>query len=182
MDDDSGWDQVLVQGWGPLVRAAVVDRIERALIGRRGLLVRTMADPDAARYAWTEALHRLVLDAIRAETGADLDSLGSQAAWACYDDTWRALEARWRDGEPLVVVPPAEESIVVTLLRDLPPVVAEAAGADVACDPYEPLRVAGHVLVDVEGLFACIAHDDRDVLSDLDRARMDQIIARVRAT
>jgi hypothetical protein len=178
MDDDSGWDAVLVDGWGPYVRAAVVARIEQATVGRRGLLVRTVAAPDEARYAWTETVHRLVLDAIQAETGADLEHLGSQAAWGCYDDTWAALTARWATGGNLATVAPGDERTAVALVQHLPAHVAESAGADIGVVPAEPLRVEGRVRIDVEGLWACLAHDDGR-LSRQDRVRISALLDRV---
>lgn len=154
MDDDSGWNDVLVGGWHAGVRDAVVVRVERQTLGRHGQLVRTLRDPDEARYAWVEILHRDVLDAIRAETGADLDALGSQAAWACYEQVWDRLRTRWGRGGRLTRVPLGREPSVVTLLQQLPTATAEAAGADVSGPVPDPLWVDGRLLVDVHGLRA----------------------------
>lgn len=178
MDDDSGWDEILVQGWGPLVREAAVVRVERAMVGSRGMLVRVMADPDTARPTWTELLHRLVLDAIRDETGADLEMLGSQAAWACYDDTWNALARRWRHGGDLAVVPARHERAVRALLAALPPWIAERAGVDAETHPMTPLEIDGRLLVDTEGLLLAVA-TDAGHLRPLERSRIEQILMRV---
>jgi hypothetical protein len=102
-DDGTGWNEVLVAGWSPAVRTAVVARVEVLTASHRGVLVRALRDPEDARSAWTEAAHRAVLAAIRDETGADLEELGSQAAWECYEQVWDALVARWRDGGSLAV-------------------------------------------------------------------------------
>jgi hypothetical protein len=179
VDDDTGWSEILVDGWGDLVRGAVVSRVERATVGHRGMLVRALADPDAARFAWTEQVHDLVLSAIREETGADLDALGSQAAWACYDDAWNALARRWRGGGTLHVVPGAQEHAVTALVRSLSPLAAEHAGADIGQDPWDLVQIDGRLLIDLEGLYAVVARDQGQ-LTVADRARIDQIIFRVR--
>ncbi|GGI07209.1 hypothetical protein [Egicoccus halophilus] len=165
MDDDSGWNDLLVGGWHAGVRDAVVVRVERASVGHHGELVRTLSDPDGARYAWVESLHRRVLGAIRAETGADLDELGSQAAWACYEDVWERLRVRWGRGGRLARVPLGGEPDVVRLLHSLPPSAAEAAGADISCEPPDPLWLHGRLLVDLEGLAGHVAAspDDTDL-------------------
>lgn len=177
MDDESGWEQVLLGMWSARVRSAVVDRIERATVGRRGLLVRTLGRPDRARFAWTEELHELVLRSIREETGADLDELGSQAAWACYDEVWNVLAQRWATGERLARIHPDDEPAAEVLLRQLPVRVAACAGADTGTHPVEALRLDGRMLLDVEGLLAVIARDD-GALTTLDRRRIDALIAR----
>jgi hypothetical protein len=153
-DDDTGWTEILVDGWGPLVRAAVVARVEEAFIGRRGVLVRALGDdPDVGGHAaCIEEVHDRIIDAIRAETGADLDHLGSQAAWACYDEVWGALQVRWLRVGRLAPVLPHVEVEVVTLVRALTPTAAEHAGADIGALPYAPLRVADRPHVDVDGL------------------------------
>ena len=152
MDDETGWDDVLTSGWHAGVRDAVVSRVEHGARGRHGLLVRTLSDPDVARYAWVEDLHQRVLVAIRDETGADLDELGSQAAWACYEDVWERLRRRWERGGRLARVPLGSESEVVHLVQSLPVGAAEAAGADVSTQPPDPLWLRGRLLVDVTGL------------------------------
>jgi hypothetical protein len=154
VDDDSGWNDVLVGGWHAGVRDAVVVRVERRTFGRHGQLVRTLHDPEAARFAWVEILHRHVVAAIREETGADLDALGSQAAWACYEQVWDGLRTRWADGGRLARVPLGREPVVVNLLMQLPAAAAEAAGADVSGQVADPLWVDGRLLVDVHGLRA----------------------------
>ena len=161
-DDDTGWTAILLDSWGPLVRDAVVDRVERATLGRRGMLVRPVASPDAARYAWTAELHREILAAIRHEVGADLEEMGSQAAWACYDEVWVRLTRRWADGRRLGAVREGEEQRARRLIAQLVPRAAEAAGADVSAVPSEPLEVDGRVRVDREGLWALLATDDLD--------------------
>ncbi len=172
MDDHSGWHEVLVEGWGPLVRAAVVERVERSLVGRRGVLVRALGDRDEARYAWTEEVHRAVLDGIRAETGADLDELGSQAAWSTYEDVWHALAERWAGGGTLGRVPTHLTHKATTIIAALPTSAATAAGADIGVVPAAPLQVAGQVRIDVEGLHAFLAmdpaaHTARGLVDDL---------------
>lgn len=162
LDDDTIWDAILVDGWGPLVRHAVVARVERATVGARGTLVRALADPDHARFAWTEWLHEHVVDAIRCETGADLDRLGSQAAWACYEDSWAALATRWRDGGDMGVVTPGAERRVRLLLAEAPAWLAERAGADISAIPPEPLVLAGLTRLDVEGIAALVRDGELD--------------------
>jgi hypothetical protein len=161
-DDDTGWTEVLLDSWRPAVRDAVVERVERSTVGRRGMLVRTLASPDDARYAWTEQLHRLVLDAIRDEVGADLEELGSQAAWTCYEDVWSRLARRWADGGPLAAVRRGDEVRARRLIAQLTTSLAEAAAADVATVPPEPLVVAGRVRIDRDGLWAAVATLDLD--------------------
>jgi hypothetical protein len=162
VDDDTGWDAILVDGWGPLVRHAVVERVERATVGARGTLVRAVADPEHARFAWTEWLHEQVVEAIRLETGADLDRLGSQAAWACYEESWDLLAARWSDGGTMGVVSPGTERRVRLLLAAAPLWLAERAGADVSAVPPEPLVLAGATRVDVEGIADCLGRAGLD--------------------
>lgn len=153
MDDDgTGWNEVLVGGWSEEVRLAVVRRVEELTVGWRGPLVRTLADEEGVDGTWTETLHRTVLHAITAETGADLDELGSQAAWACYDEVWAALAERWGDGGGLRVVPLGVEPLVSSLIAGLPPEAAAAAGADLRGGTPDPLWVHGRLRVDVEGL------------------------------
>jgi hypothetical protein len=178
-DDGTGWNELLVGGWTSDVRDAVVRRVERATTGRHGRLVRTVADPEAVRPAWVEQLHELILAAIAAETGADLDALGSQAAWACYDAVWDELAARWSDGGALVTVPLGAEPGVVRLVQHLPPDVAEHAGADVAERVPDPLWLRGRLLVDVEGLWAYLAlHEGQ--LPVRTRRAIDLVIERAR--
>ncbi|MFA9445729.1 hypothetical protein [Egicoccus sp. AB-alg6-2] len=171
MDDESGWNDVLVGGWHAGVRDAVVLRVERATGGRHGQLVRTLADPDGARYAWTESLHALIVAAIRDETGADLDALGSQAAWSCYEQVWDRLALRWGNGGRLCRVPIGAEPDVVRLLEGLPVAAAEAAGADAGTDPPDPLWLRGRLLVDLEGLQQYLAgrdpHDESRITAGL---------------
>lgn len=162
MDDESGWNEVLVDGWGPLVLAAVVERVERTMVGRRGVLVRALVEGSAPNHAaCVEEVHARILEAIRTETGADLDALGSQAAWASYDQVWGRLQHTWGTGVHggLVPVPAPVVEEVVALVRSLSPAGGSRAGADVGVLPFEPLAAAGWPCVDVEGLFAHLACD-----------------------
>ncbi|MFU8841298.1 MAG: hypothetical protein ACNA8R_11340 [Nitriliruptoraceae bacterium] len=159
MDDTTGWDEVLRASWSDHVRDLVVARIEEATVARRGWLVRVVADPDRVRPALTELVHALVLAAIRDETGADLEELGSQAAWECYEEVWRELERRWVRGGTLATVPLGHEVEVVRALHRLPAEAAVAAGADVTSTGTEPLCTAGRLRLDVEGLLAYRALD-----------------------
>lgn len=174
-DDDTGWHEVLLDSWSPRLRAAVVDRIERATVGRRGLLVRALSDPDGARFALTEQVHRLVLAGIRDEVGADLDELGSQAAWACYEEVWDVLAGRWATGGATLPVPTGREELVAELLARLPPTVAECAGADTGTVPVTPLSVGGVMRVDLEGLWACVTVNEGRLSPEV-RATIDRLI------
>lgn len=178
-DDDSGWTEVLVDGWGPLVRAAVVDRVERAMVGRRGVLVRALLEESASagHAACVEEVHERIVRAVREETGADLDELGSQAAWACYDEVWGQLQRRWATGGCTVVVARHVEARVVALVQAMSPTAAQHAGADVGTIPCTPMRVRGRVRVDVDGLFAHLATGD---VVPADRSRIDQVVLLVR--
>ncbi len=180
-DDDSGWTEILVSGWGPLVRAAVVDRVERGLVGRRGVLCRAVTEEaaSAGHAACVEQVHALVVAGIRVETGADIDELGSQAAWACYDEVWGQLQDRWGDGGRTVPVPHAVVDEVTALVRSLSPAAAEHAGADIGEVPFRPLHVGARVHVDVEGLFAHLALDTGEVTAG-DRVLIDRLIGLVR--
>ena len=182
-DDDSGWTEILVEGWGPLVRAAVVDRVERGLVGRRGVLVRALAEEaaSAGQAACVEEVHARIVEAVREETGADLDELGSQAAWACYDEVWGQLQARWAVGGRTVAVSPAVEPEVVMLLRALSPAAAQHAGADIGVVPHAPMRCGSRVHVDLEGLFAYLARDTGEVTA-ADRSLIDRVVALVRGS
>ncbi len=180
-DDDTGWTEILVDGWGPLVRAAVVDRVERAMVGRRGVLVRALTEESASagHAACVEEVHLRIVDGIRAETGADLDELGSQAAWACYDQVWGQLQARWCDGGATSAVAAHAQAEVVALLRSLSPAAAQHAGVDVGTAPWSPMRCGPDVRVDLEGLFAYLARDRGEVTA-ADRALIDRMVALVR--
>lgn len=157
MDDESGWNQILLEVWSPRVRDAVVDHIEQSSVGRHGWLVRVFADPDGVSGPLTETVHAVVLAAIQDETGADLDGLGSQAAWECYEQVWTALEQRWADGGTLAVVPLGSEPPVIAALRRLPDEVAVAAAAEVGEHGVQPLWLRGRLLVDDRGLQAYLA-------------------------
>lgn len=159
MDDTTGWDEVLRRSWSERVRDLVIARIEEATVARRGWLVRVLSDPEGVRPELTETVHAVVLAAIRDETGADLEELGSQAAWECYEDVWRELADRWAGGGPLATVPLGREVEVVQVLRRLPAEAAVAAGADLTVAGVEPLWTAGRLRLDVEGLRAYRALD-----------------------
>jgi hypothetical protein len=158
-DDGTGWNEVLLSLWGDDTRDAVVARIERVATSRRGWLVRVFSDPDRVRPNLTETVHQLVLAAIQDETGADLEALGSQAAWDCYEQVWDALAARWSDGGALVAVPLGREPEVVRLLAQLPPEGAVSAGADVGDGGVQPLWLRGRLLLDPDGLRGYLALD-----------------------
>jgi len=153
VDDDSGWNDLLLQLWSDDVRDAVVARIEAASVGRRGWLVRVFAAPEAVRRELTETVHALVLAAIRDETGADLDVLGSQAAWECYGQVWDELAQRWSGGGRTEVVAIGREPEIVRLLVALPGEAAVCAGVDVRTDgTADPLWLKGRLRVDADGL------------------------------
>jgi hypothetical protein len=154
VDDETGWNDVLLGLWTERVRDAVVARIERATVGRRGWLVRALADPDGCRPEHTETVHALVVAAIRDETGADLDALGSQAAWESYEQVWEALRDRWADGGSLGVVRLGSEPAVVRAIAALPEEAAAHLAADVSGSVADPLWLGGRLRVDLEGLAA----------------------------
>lgn len=154
MDDDTGWTTWLLAVWSPEVRDAVVTRIEQASVGHRGWMVRALLDPERARPGWTETLHALVLAAIRDETGADLEVMGSQAAWEAYEQVWDALAERFADGGPLARVPLGREPEVTRLLASLPAQAAAHLGADVTGERPDPLWLTGRLRIDLDGLRA----------------------------
>lgn len=156
-DDDTGWNEVLVGGWTEQVRDDVVERVEALTEAWRAPLVRTLRDPHGVPPAWTESLHRAVLVAIQEVTGADLDLLGSHAAWGCYEEVWDTLAAAWEDGGDLPRVPLRAEPRVVSLLEQAPAHVAEAAGADARTRPPTPLWIGGRLHLDVAGLRALLS-------------------------
>lgn len=178
VDDDTGWNEILTGLWGPRVRDAVVTRVEETTVGARCLLVRTLGEVDGPREGWVEQLHQLVLGAIRDETGADLDDLGSQAAWATYEEVWETLTRRWRDGGDLAVVPLRREVAATACLRQLTAVPAQAAGMDVGVDPPEPLWIAGRLRIDLDGLVRVLG-DDR--LSGAERVAAERLLELARA-
>ena len=181
VDDESGWNEILVDGWGPLVRAAVCDRVEDALATSRGVLGRTVLDPDHAERAWVERVHAEVLAAIEVETGARLDDLGSQSAWATYDDVWGELARRWDDGRGLEPVADDRVPTVVGLLAGLPPEAVLLAGATRRADGVvELVHAGGRHRLDVEGLFRWLATDERADTTARERARAVVAAARGR--
>ncbi len=182
MDDDATWALILTEEWGELSLDAVVTRAENAMRGDRARLVRTVLDPDHAPPAWVEAVHDIVLMAIHVETGANLEELGSQAAWAVYEQAWDGLKARWSDGGRLLPLAPSTTTAATAIMARLPVEVARAAGADTSTIPATPLALHGVLLLDAEGLFAWIAtgadagfpaavREDVDRLLDLARRR-----------
>lgn len=154
MDDDTGWTRWFLGVWSPAVRQAVVARLDEATAGHRGWLVRALLTPEHAAAAWTETAHALVLAAIRDETGADLDAMGSQAAWEAYEEVWGALRAAWSDGGPFVPVRLGSEPTVTRLLQGLPREAAAYLGADVTQEPADPLWLGGRLRIDRDGLEA----------------------------
>ena len=59
MDDGSGWNDILLELWSDAVCDAVVARIQRETVGRRGWLVRVFCDPESVRGEFTETAHAL---------------------------------------------------------------------------------------------------------------------------
>lgn len=175
-DDDTGWNEVLTGVWGPAVRDAVLTRVEDATVGARCLLVCTLRDEPPGREGWVEQLHRLVVEAIRQETGADLDELGSQAAWASYEDVWSALTERWRDGGDLATVPLRREVEATECLGHLRGAVAQAAGMDVGVDPPQPLWLHGRLRVDAQGLERLLADAELDAAQELAATRLLRLV------
>lgn len=162
MDDESGWNEILLATWGPHVRRAVCERVERSFSRARGVLALTARDPDAAPAHATERVHAAVVTAIAEETGADLDGLGSQAAWATYDEVWLELGRRSDELDRFEPVSRDAVAEVRVLLGGLPPVVVEHAGA--AVDERGRLVLVerdGDVVLDVEGLHRWLALDDQ---------------------
>jgi len=176
LDDSSGWNDVLLGVWSERVRDAVVDRIERSSLGRHGWLARVHNDPERVRPGLTETVHQLVLAAMRDETGADLEELGSQAAWDCYEQVWNALARRWADGGRLATVPLGQEPQVVRLLERLPAEAAVAAAVDVDGDLRDPLWIAGRLRIDAAGVRAYLQLDGGRTPHDL-HATLTAILA-----
>lgn len=177
MDDDgTGWNEVLVGGWTSHVRDAVVRRVEQRTVGWRGPMLRALVDPEGAPGAWTEGLHRTVVAAIAEETGADLDELGSHAAWACYEEVWQRLVVRWAGGGDLAMVPLGQEPAVAALIGALPPLAAQAAGADIRGTVPDPLWLAGRLRVDVAGLRAVLTTGE---LAGADELRIETLLEHV---
>jgi hypothetical protein len=159
MDDESGWNEVLLEVWSDDLRDQVVSRIESVAVGRHGWLVRVFSDPEGVAGGLTETVHAIVLAAIRDETGADLEELGSQAAWECYEQVWDRLAERWAEGGDLAVVPLGLEPDIVRLIHRLPLEGAVAAAADVSGDLPDPLWLRGRLRVDLAGLRAYLQLD-----------------------
>lgn len=175
MDDESGWHAILVEGWGELVRAAVCDRVDDALATACGVLAIAAVTPDNAPAAAVERVHHAVVTAIAAETGADLDLLGSQSAWATYEDVWAELGRRWADGGRMELLAPSAVDEVLLLLTGLPLAAVEHAGAVRDGDHVQVLRTADGVHLDVEGLFRWLATEP--AADEQVRARARRVIA-----
>jgi hypothetical protein len=178
VDDESGWHQVLVEGWGDLVRAAVCDRLDDAFATCRGVLALAVTDPDGAPADAVERVHDGVVVAIAAETGANLDELGSQAAWATYDDTWAELGRRWADGGPMESVAHTDEDGLARLLAGLPRTAIEHAGAVVDVDTVRLVQTDDGPVLDVDGLFRWLAMDHE--APDAVRERARRVVATAR--
>lgn len=179
-DDDTGWTEILLDQWSEELRDRIVASVESRAVGLKGVLIRALREEtDHAGHGFAvEQVHAAILDAIRQEVGADLDHLGSQAAWACYEEVWDELRDRWGDGGDLAPVSPARESRVLQLLHGLTTNGAQWAGADVGTHPVEPLRVGGVVRIDVAGLFAYLAIDEH--VSDVERLVVEELVTAVR--
>lgn len=178
MDDDSGWNEVLLGLWSDALRDDVVARIERTCVGRHGWLVRVFCAPEDVASSLTETVHAIILAAIRDETGADLEDLGSQAAWDCYEQVWVLLASRWADGGTLGVVPLGSEPEVVRLIQQLPLEGAVAAAADVSGVVPDPLWLSGRLRVDETGLRAYLQLDGGRSPANV-HAAVSEILARV---
>lgn len=177
MDDESGWHDILLGLWTEDVRDAVVARVEWGTEGRHGWLVRVAANPEGVPGRLTETVHTVVLAAIRDETGANLDQLGSQAAWECYAQVWDRLLARWADGGTLAVAPLGQEPELVRLISSLPPAAAASAGAYVGDGLIDPLWLAGRLRIDRDGLEAFLRREDGRCPAEV-RARVRAILDR----
>ncbi len=172
VDDESGWHEILVDGWGPLVREAVCDEVERTFRSSRGVLAATVTAPDDAPAHLVERVHGAVLAAIALETGADLDALGSQAAWATYDDVWAELGRRAEELEHFEPVHGASADTLRRVLAAVPPSVVEAAGAYHRDDGSIAFCVRDdHVVLDVEGVHRWLATEDAADHATRQRAR-----------
>jgi hypothetical protein len=180
VDDSSGWDAVLVVGWGPLVREVVCVRVEDALAAARGVLAIAATDPDHAPAATVERLHDAIVEAIAIETGANLDQLGSQSAWATYDDVWSELGRRSCDDSSMELVPGAVIDHVTSLLQQLPRTAVEQAGAVLDGLDVRLVRAGSDARLDLEGLHRWLA-TDQTAGSDL-RTRARQVVAVVRGS
>lgn len=179
VDDETGWNEILVEGWGPLVRAAVCHRVVDVFRTRLGLLAATAATPDDAPADWVEDVHVAVVQGIRTETGADIEELGSQAAWATYDEVWQVLPRAVAAVEDLVPVPEARVGQVQALVAELPLDAALLAGAVPWPDgPTLPVVVDGRPRVNLEGLFRWLATEQRAAESH--RALARALVAVVR--
>lgn len=179
MDDESGWNAILVEGWGELVRAAVCDRVGDALSTTRGVLAIAVATPDEAPPTAVEQVHDAIVAAIAAETGANLDELGSQAAWATYDDVWAELGRRWSDGGGMEVVPEHAVPEVLALLAGLPRDAIEQGGAALDGMEVRLLRTDAGAYLDLEGIFRWLATEQDAHPAVRDRARRVVEVARL---
>ena len=178
MDDESGWNEILVEGWGEHVRAAVCDRVADDLAATRGVLSIAVVTPDEAPPTAVERVHGAIVAAIAAETGANLDELGSQAAWATYDDVWAELGRRWDDGGGMELVPEPAVAEVRALLAGLPREAIEQAGAALDGMEVRLLRTEAGTYLDLEGLFRWLATEQDAPAHLRDRARRVVAVAR----
>ena len=160
MDDESGWHEILIDGWGPLVRSAVVERAVDAFAFRRGVLAETVANPDDAEAQWVEDVHTAIVEGIRTETGANIEELGSQAAWAPYTEVWQGLADRMLLDDDLVPVPEYRVGQVLALLQEMPDeAVVHAGGVPWPDGPVQAAVVDGRARVHLDGLFKWLATD-----------------------
>lgn len=171
MDDESGWNAILVEGWGDHVRAAVCDRVGDAMATARGVLAIAVVAPEDAPADAVERVHDQIVAAIAAETGADLDELGSQAAWATYDDVWAELGRLWADGGGMEAVAESAVAEVLALLAGLPPDAVEQAGAVLDGTQVRLVRTVSGAHLDVEGVFRWLATEQGASAASRERAR-----------
>ena len=125
-----------------------------------------------------ERVHEAIIAAIRAETGANLDELGSQAAWATYDDVWAELGRRWADGGGMEVVDDRVVGEVQRRLALLPRSAIEHAGAIVDGLAVRLVRIDDVARLDVDGIFRWLAGDEAD--DDTQRARARGVVGLAR--
>lgn len=178
MDDESGWNAILVEGWGEHVRAAVCERVEDTMAQARGVLAVAVAMPDEAPPAAVERVHDAIVASIATETGANLDELGSQAAWATYDDVWAELGRRWASGRDMELVGDSVADEVRRLLALLPRDAIELAGGVVDGLEVRMLQTPAGPCLDVDGLFRWLAGDDAE--DDELRAHARAVVALAR--
>jgi hypothetical protein len=161
VDDETGWTEILLDVWGPLVLDAVAHQVEQAFSTRRGLLAATALDPDEVDTDWVESVHVAVVAGIAAETGADIEEMGSQSVWAIYDEIWTALASRAMADPAFVVVPEHRVGQVHAIIAELPLSAAlHAGGVPWAEGPTAPVVLDGRTRVHLDGVFRWLATDD----------------------